>query len=190
MVGIDPEDITDLVVLPPSRRLRSIDMESNSNTSAAILTSYVVRTSNTSLSYSSLSAQLVNAVNTGTFNTILSTNAQVSGATALEGCTSSPVTTVPIDTSSSSDSADSLSGGAIAGIVIGVVVGVALIAAVIYYYLVHNVEPVPTQTPRKQTTTEVELSQSPSVMYDNPIASKKKTKANRATDPGNMELEL
>lgn len=188
MVGINPEDITDLVVTPPARRLRSIDVESNSNVSSAILTSYVVRTSNASLTYTSLSAQLVNAVNSGTFNTILSTNAQASGATALEGCTSSPVVTVPIDTSSSSGSSNTLSDGAIAGIVIGAVVGVGLIAAVVYY-AVNNEKPVPREKKRNEATTEFELSEAPSMMYDNPIASKKK-RANRATDPANLDVEL
>ncbi len=146
--GINPDDITNLVVTEASssRRLvaKSLSMmvplqlrgestgvhhQHRRHLQAdAIRTRYVIRSSNSTLTYETLSTQLASAVSTGAFDTILSENAEDAGASELVGCQSSEVSTAPIHRSSDGRSSDGgLSGGAIAGIVIGCLVGVGLI---------------------------------------------------------------
>lgn len=192
MTGINPQDITNFVVSSfsssslsaSSRRLRSffsIETTVTATNNNAIQTSYVVQSSDSSLTYASVSAQLTSAIDNGVFNDILNSNAQTAGATALEGCTSSVVTTVPIDNNTSSSST-TLSGGAIAGIVIGIVVGLGVLFAIGYYYFGGGISffgpsnhgssnPNNTNT-RMSDHMAVELENIKSY-DDNPIASKK-----------------
>lgn len=130
MIGISPEDVTELTVKAASRRrltttvnnnrLHFRQLQSNVN---AIHISYVIRTSNSSLSYSVLSTQLTEAVNTGVFSSTLTVNAQTVGATALVGCTSDTVDTTPITNSNNSNNSYGLSTDIIIGISIGAAVG-------------------------------------------------------------------
>lgn len=140
MTGVNPGDIQDFTAAAaPARRLlqsytTSVRMNGRTLSSDALATSYKVSVRNASLSYDELSTELTDAVESGEFDTLLTTNAQDNGATALVGATSDEVETQNLVTDSGS-SDDGLSGGAIAGIVIGVLVGVALICGAIYYVI-------------------------------------------------------
>ncbi len=148
MDGIEPEDITDMVVESGQRRLlysdyavrllhlRSETKQNNNNRKLeddSIITSYIIRSSDPALTYETLTSQLTAAVSSGTFDSLLTTNAENAGATELVGCETSDITTENVDMSDES-SDKGLSAGAIAGIVIGVIVGVSLIIAVVYCF--------------------------------------------------------
>jgi hypothetical protein len=94
---------------------------------------YVIETSS-SLSYSSLSSQLVAGVTSGAFNSYLNNNSVIYGASGLAGCTSSSVSTINFVTSEPTMQ-PTIRGGAIAAIVIGVLVAIGSIAFGIYYYM-------------------------------------------------------
>jgi hypothetical protein len=125
MNGVNPEDVTELAVKAASRRLtvNKLHFRQLQSSSNAIDISYVIRSSNSSLSYSALSTQLTEAVSTGVFDSALTANAQDVGATALVGCTSDTVTTAPVENSNDSNNSIGLSTDIIIGISVGAAVG-------------------------------------------------------------------
>lgn len=136
MSGVEASDITNIVVTSPTNR--RLSATASDVTSDAVVCSYVVRSTDPTQSYTTLSSQLSNAVSSGLFTNNLNTIAADSGATALVGCSSTSVSSQPIDTSSSSSSSNKLSVGAVAGIVIGVVIGIGLFVSVMYYYKMYR----------------------------------------------------
>jgi len=78
-----------------------------------------------------LQAQLVTAVNDGSFNTNLHSAATTNGATNLQGATSNSIETHTIE---DDNSEKTLSDGAIIGIAIGGFFGLVLIAGLVYFF--------------------------------------------------------
>ncbi len=135
MDGIVASDISQLRASnanPTSRRRILIEVTATSGTAIGI--SYLVTDDTPGASYNTLSSQLEAAVSTGNFNTYLNANAAASGATALEGCSSSSVTTTLVNANNDDSNSSSLSTGAIVGIVIGGVVFLGLIVGLIVYF--------------------------------------------------------
>lgn len=162
MTGISANNITGVVILPASRRLSSAIVKQDTS-SNAIAVSYVVQSTNPTLSYTSVSTQLSAAVSGGTFNSILNANAMAVNAVALEGCTSSSVTTQSLAPADDNDDNSSLSTGAIAGIVVGGLVGLGLILALIAYCLFSG---------KKNAAASGMTSDSTTAHVENPIGNK------------------
>jgi hypothetical protein len=134
MTGITTDDISQLTVTAASRRLRKLMNDASvtivsvswmsgltATTSDSISASYVVATSNPSLSYSTLSSQLATAVSNGTFAGYLTYyGTQVSGGSDLVGCTSSPVSTSNVITDNDDNSG---SNGVNVGLAVGLSIG-------------------------------------------------------------------
>lgn len=136
MNGVDGSDITNIVVTAPSRRrLSAIAADA---TNDAVVCNYIVRSSDPTQSYATLTGELSTAVSNGVFTSNLNTFAADSGATAFVGCSSTVVIIEPIDTSSSSSSSSGISTGAIVGIVIGVLIGIGMLIGIAYYFMVYN----------------------------------------------------
>ena len=103
---------------------------------SSITLDYVVEVRDASLSFSGLSSELQQAVESGDFDMMLSTNAASAGATALLGASSSMVSTQQSggdggsssSSGSSGGSSSSISTGIIVGVVVAALVGVALLA--------------------------------------------------------------
>lgn len=135
MIGIEPSNVQNLVVVSTSTRFRRLDVHiSIEATSNSILATYNIISSDPSLNYETVSGQLKKSVDGGSFNTYLNTNAALTpGASDLVGCSSSAVVTENALTSSGNSG---LSGGAIAGIVISVLLVVFCGLAVGYFYFV------------------------------------------------------
>jgi len=104
--------------------------------SSSTTLTYTVTANTPGVTFSTMSSDLTNNVESGQFNTNLNKNAATMNATALIGCSSAlPSTTDSVSTTSSDDSSDDkLSGGAIAGIVIAIVFVVVLVAFGFYYF--------------------------------------------------------
>lgn len=131
MIGVAYTDVQNLVATSAtsSAMLKSFHLRVLS--SGAIQITYTVST-NSNMDASALESQLTNSVNTGTFNTLMSSYATANGATGLEDATSGPVTITPTDDGGSSNG---LSTGELAGIIIGSVVGFALLCGLVYYFM-------------------------------------------------------
>jgi hypothetical protein len=136
MSGVEAGDITNIVVTAPTNR--RLSTTASDVTTDAVVCSYVVRSTDPTQSYTTLSSQLSNAVSTGVFTNNLNSIAADSGATALVGCSSTSVSSQPIETSSSSSSSNKLSAGAVVGIVFGVLIGIGLFVSVMYYYTMYR----------------------------------------------------
>lgn len=132
MEGISSNNIQDFVVSSAARRKLFIRSEAT----PSILATYTVLSTTPGLSYESLSAQLVTAVDSGQFNKYLSEYSEaIPGASALADCTSSPVTTENLQTSPTQHHSHNLSAGAIAGIAIAVIIVISLILGVLLHYI-------------------------------------------------------
>jgi hypothetical protein len=161
MTGITTDDISQLTVTDASRRLRKLLNDASmtiisltripdltATTSGSIAVSYVVATSNPSLSYSTLSSQLAMAVGNGTFAGYLTYyGTQVSGGSDLVGCTSSPVTTTNIIVDNDDNSG---SNGVNVGLAVGLSIGLfafCVCASFAAYYFYSNSTGLKDKTP-------------------------------------------
>jgi hypothetical protein len=137
MTGITASNIIDLVVSSSSRRL-TLTLSSSSS-SSSLLTSYTVSTTETGVTYSSLSSQLSTNIENGEFDGFLNYYATVYNTPGFVNATSSTVTTVnDLAAPPSSNDATGLNDGEIAGIVIGVTAAVALCCALSYYFIYYQ----------------------------------------------------
>lgn len=109
------------IALPSAARVLSTD---------SVILNYIVQTYS-ALTAEQLQAQLVTAVNDGSFTTNLQSVATTNGATDLQGATSESIETQTIKDDSSEKT---LSDGAIIGIAIGGFFGLVLIAGIVYYF--------------------------------------------------------
>lgn len=163
MNGVSVSDISTFGVISSTRRLinfKITDIRSLTTDSTTIY--YVVTADFDGASYSSLSDQLSQAVNDGTFNNYLNQYATASGATDLTGCTSNSVTTA--DLLGSGGNSNGLSTGAIAGIVIAIVSFFGFVISAIYYILVVQKQQQPPVLPTGSAPqpSESELVKNPS----------------------------
>jgi hypothetical protein len=138
MDGVEPTEIVELVVTSLTSQvvpaeLRGAALPQDSITKA-IKAAYKVQVESATDTFDTLSAELQDAVESGDFNTYLSTFGNSTGAVYFVGATSNAVTITNLLVDDNSDSNNGLSGGAIAGIVIAVLAVVALACAAGYYY--------------------------------------------------------
>jgi len=82
-----------------------------------------------------LSAQLENAITSGSFDNTLHTLAITNSATALTTVSSGEIIVTYPPSDNGNNNSDKLSDGAIAGIVIGSVAGVLIIGFLVYYFM-------------------------------------------------------
>lgn len=139
MSNVSVSDIHDLTV---SEAVTTSSISSNAlrrvtTSSGGVVISYVIAVNNPLLNYADVSAQLVNNVAAGNFDTFLQAAAVIYGSSpALAQATSSTVSTVNLVLGGSSDTNDAtglgLSMAAIIGIVVG---GLALLIFLLGYFL-------------------------------------------------------
>lgn len=162
MSGITSSNIVNLYV-SGARRLKSSlkEVVIEATSTGSIQATYTVLTTNPSLNYNTLSSQLNQAVDDGSFNKYLTNNAQTVGAVAMVNCTSNSITTV--DTTPNENNDDSLNDGAIAGIVIAGVFALAVMIGAVYYFLVYSKQSTESSNAAVTSTnktTDVEFSAS------------------------------
>jgi hypothetical protein len=152
MTDVEPSNIQDLNVTSTtvsssvSRYLLQAQqsyLRSQATTSALKVTYKVVISDSTgSTNITAIYKQLVQAVNSGSFNTILSTYAAASGVTIFENATSTAIVVTNVQQGTTPTSDDSTSDdavlpvGGIIGIAVGGFVLILLVALVVYYVLV------------------------------------------------------
>jgi hypothetical protein len=136
MTGISASNIIDLVVSSPTRRLTST---LSSSSSSSLATSYSVSTTQTGVTYSSLSSQLETNIANGEFDSFLNYYATVYNTPGFVNATSTSASTVNDLASTSSNNDNSgLNDGEIAGIVIGVTAALVLFCAFSYYFVYYH----------------------------------------------------
>lgn len=138
MNAVQANNIIDLVVTATtSSRAASFSLRSGVSADAAtpaINAAYEVSIHNPTVTYESLSQQLITSVSIGTFTTILQSFAQESGAMGFATAQSTSVNTQ--DLLSSDDDGGSKKKGLGAGPIAGIVIGGVALLALLYWYKV------------------------------------------------------
>lgn len=145
MNAVQANNIIDLVVTATTSSSRttsfslrtSVDASSSATADAAtpaINAAYEVSIHNPTVTYESLSQQLVTSVSIGTFTTILRSFAQENGAIGFSSAASTSVSTQ--DMLSSDDDGGSKKKGLGAGPIAGIVIGGVALLALLYWYKV------------------------------------------------------
>jgi hypothetical protein len=199
MTGILPQNIQDLVVtsaaVPPPATTRKLSSSGNNHLrklflsltitttstsdTAAIQATYTVATTETGVTYTSLTNQLNANIANGVFTSNLNTYSQLYRTPGFINATSTPVSTTD-NLSNDDDGNDSngLKGGVIAGIVVGAFAGGFALCALSYWFYYQRSKRIPKLTPLSY----------PKISVDNPaVKASEMTAAGSSAPPASAE---